>query len=264
MSMKSIARMGSTGNTDLLKSYGGSEVREKYATGGKVTGVPSTASCTSKGSFASGGSVDGSGARPRLDRPGRKMKAKDKKGGTNVNVIVMPKGGDAGPPAMPAGGPPVMAGPPPGMPPMDAGPMPVPMHKSGGKVRAFKKGGVVKKADGGGVTGYLRGKATNSTMGALAHGAIAGGLAPIAIIDPEPASKLIAGGLGLANAAYAKSNYDDAKRYSGAAKKFENTGLPNGPSKDDQDGKKSGGPVKMNAGSGGGKGRLEKMKAYAK
>lgn len=91
------------------------------------------------GGAVSSGSIDGMPSKPRLDRPGRKAgkSSKGKKGGTNVNVIVMPKGGpDVGP--MPPG---AMAGPPSGppmpMPPPGPGPggppMP-PMRKHGGKV----------------------------------------------------------------------------------------------------------------------------------
>lgn len=88
------------------------------------------------------GDIDGLMAKPNLSRPGRGKKAKTaKKGGTNVNVIIMPKSNDnPAPPMMPPMGagpslPPMppkpMSGPPMGLPP--GGP-PLPMHKHGGKV----------------------------------------------------------------------------------------------------------------------------------
>ena len=148
------ARSGAEGNTRLQNMYGAGSTPphqsypKGYAAGGAVKG------------FAIGGaaSADGSPAKPNLARPGRKMAGKGKKGGkgTNVNVIVMPKGdGPGGPPMMLPPGP--MAGPPPSGPPMPMPPPgpggpPMPMRKHGGKVQAFKKGGRVKKEDGGSVS----------------------------------------------------------------------------------------------------------------
>lgn len=145
---------GSHGNCRLLKEYGGgySPPRQSYpagyANGGAVRGHVRRAN---GGPAMAGGLSDmpapeGGSAPPRLDRPGKK-KSKDKKGGTHVNVVVMPK--DAGPPMpgglppMPPGAgpvPPMPPGPPPPMPPMAGpggpggpGPMP-PMRARGGPV----------------------------------------------------------------------------------------------------------------------------------
>jgi hypothetical protein len=90
-------------------------------------------------------------AKARLDRPGRKMPGKagpGKKPGTNVNVIVMPKGDKAAPDA-PAGASGLMPMPPPGagpagpaMPPPGADGPPMPMRKSGGRVgKGYHAGG---------------------------------------------------------------------------------------------------------------------------
>lgn len=158
MKMSSIARPGSVGNKSLLSKYGGKTgsgpaARNHYAAGGAVKSAPKA--------FADGGMVDGDAAPKRLDKPGRKMKGKDKKkdAKTNINVVVMagkgdqPPGAPAGPPMPPPGpmaGPPrPMPGPPPGPPP--GGPMgpPMGMHKNGGKVAAFAKGGKVVPMDAG-------------------------------------------------------------------------------------------------------------------
>lgn len=172
-SYKNMAPMDSEGNKRLLSKYGGGSKgpRQPYATGGAVK-------------RASGGMVDdeeddmptddsgmpdmsaeGDSAPPRLDRPGRKMhgkdkskEAKDKKGGTNVNVIIMPSGGapPGGPPGPGGPMPPMMAGPPPGppsgppMPPPGAGPGGPPMmHKNGGRVGRAMGGKVPVKMDAG-------------------------------------------------------------------------------------------------------------------
>ncbi len=101
-----------------------------YASGGAV------------GAANNPGPVEGMMAKSRLDRPGRKM---DKKpAGTNVTVVVMPKGNDQ--PSMPMIPPPNAPppGPPPGppMPPQGGPPMmPKGPMKTGGRV--FKRGGRV-------------------------------------------------------------------------------------------------------------------------
>lgn len=138
-----LSRFGGKGGSDISRVMKGMPSRDgsapKYASGGTV---------------GEAGPVDGMGAKPRMDRPGRKMgKDKGKKGGTNVNVIVMPKG-DA-----PVGGPP-MAGPKPDMPmppphpmpmpPPGAGPggPPMPMRASGGRIAnlgRYAHGGKVKR-----------------------------------------------------------------------------------------------------------------------
>lgn len=160
------ARSGADGNSRLLKEYGGSKgsdgMSKCYAHGGsvhhKAMGEHGQSKDGHKPHKAEGGEVEGMAAKPRLDRPGRKMKGKgkDKAKGTNVNVIIM-SGKDGAPGAAMAGpgGPPPGAGPmpppmmkPPGppMPPPGAGGPPgmPPMHKDGGKVHAYKNGGSIK------------------------------------------------------------------------------------------------------------------------
>lgn len=97
-----------------------------------------------RGGVAMAGDADEMPAKARLDRPGRKMPGKagtGKKPGTNVNVIVMPKGDKAAPPADASGAAGLVPMPPPGagpagppMPPPGAGGPPMPMRKSGGRV----------------------------------------------------------------------------------------------------------------------------------
>ena len=176
-SYKSIAPKDSEGNRRLLSKYGGGSKgpRQPYATGGAVKRaaggmVDDEDDMPDDGS---GGmpdmSAEGDSAPPRLDRPGRKMhgkdKGKDKKGGTNVNVIIMPSGGAPGGPPPPGGPmPPMMAGPPPGpppgppMPPPGAGPggPPMGMHKNGGRVGRAMGGKVPVQNEGGG--GGARGR----------------------------------------------------------------------------------------------------------
>ena len=175
MSMKEHRESATSGMRAKLARMGGKMGDKKhlerggkcYATGGAV------------GPAAMDDMPSGMPAKPSVSKPGKhKGKGKSKgKGDTHVNVVVMPKGGDAPmpppgpppgamrpppmppkPPMMPPGGPPgapPMGGPP-GMPPggppgMGGPPM---MHASGGRV-GRKHGGKVmkKKADGGPVKG---------------------------------------------------------------------------------------------------------------
>lgn len=157
--MKDLYAKSKANAAARLSRMGGK--RSSYAKGGD-------AKC-----YASGGSVgsdmgepDGMPSKPNFGKPGRsggKGKGKPgdkKKGGTNVNVIVMPSGGGdkgpgpmpppGGPPPMPPHGPPMM-GPPPGGP---GGPPPgLPMRKFGGSVKGYAKGGRIgnlgKYAHGG-------------------------------------------------------------------------------------------------------------------
>lgn len=155
--MSKLARPGSEGNVRLLKQYGGgsSPPRQHYASGGVV------AKSGSNPALAEGIAASGSPAKPNTSKPGRKAKGKNAgKKGTNVNVIVMPKGDDKppmppmppvipmpeGPPPMPM--PPVGAGPvgpPPGGPPMP------PMRATGGRVVKAPK----MDAGAGGAKGRL-------------------------------------------------------------------------------------------------------------
>ena len=177
-SYKSMAPMDSEGNKRLLSKYGGGSKgpRQPYATGGAVKRASGgmVDDEDDMNDDGSGGmpdmSAEGDSAPPRLDRPGRKMHgkdkgkdAKDKKGGTNVNVIIMPPGGAPGGPQPPGGPmPPMMAGPPPGPPPGPPMPPPGPggppmMHKNGGRV-GYKIGGKVpvqNEGGGGGARGRL-------------------------------------------------------------------------------------------------------------
>jgi hypothetical protein len=126
-----LSRMGGKGDIDRVKT--GMPKRdgaEGYAKGGAV-GAP----------------IGGMPGRHSLAKPGRKMGKAPKKAGTNVNVIVMGKGGAGAPP----GAGPMDAGPPmppPDMPPAGGPPMP-PMRNAGGRV-GFKKGGMVKMDAGAG------------------------------------------------------------------------------------------------------------------
>ena len=153
--------MGNTGNSRLLKEYGGGTRHERkmFAKGGavksermhKADGGP-----TDAGGREEIGTTDGQSARPRNDRPGRKMPGKHGKAGTNITIAMMPHPAAAMPVPVPAvGAAPMPPAPHPMMPPtpMPAGPGMPPMgmpHKNGGKVKArFAKGGRVKRADGG-------------------------------------------------------------------------------------------------------------------
>ena len=167
MSMKEHRESATSGMRAKLARMGGKMGDKKhlerggkcYATGGAV------------GPAAMDDMPSGMPAKPSVSKPGKhKGKGKSKgKGDTHVNVVVMPKGGDAPmpppgpppgammpppmppkPPMMPPGGPPGPMGGPPGMPPgppMGGPPM---MHASGGRV-GRKHGGKVKKADGGAI-----------------------------------------------------------------------------------------------------------------
>lgn len=163
--IRSAARSNAMSKLHKMGGHHGPHSSKMHkACGGGMKGYASGGAVNDQGGM---GVVEGGSAKGRLDRPGRSMKGKKdkgKKGGTNVNVIVMPggKGGDAAPPMMPPhpmpAGPPMPPGPMP--PPHMAGPMPPPpmggppggmppMHKHGGKVKSFKRGGKVHKADGG-------------------------------------------------------------------------------------------------------------------
>lgn len=132
-----LQKLGATGS--LKAAHKGESAPRKYAAGG-VAGLD----------------IGGGPAKPNLGKPGGKKSGgkKKSKGGTNVNVIVMPKEGG---PQMPAGGPPPMhpmppgAGGPPPMPPPGPGPggpggPPMPMRKHGGSVKKREAGGSVKQA----------------------------------------------------------------------------------------------------------------------
>lgn len=152
-----LRRLGAQGSTKLATQA--EHAMRKYANGG-IVGDDEEDELEGMG-----GDVEGDDPMPRLDRPSRGGK-KDKKAGTNVNVIIMPPAaaGAGAPPVVPpvAAGPmpppPPVAGPPPGpmaggppmMPPGAGGP---PMRKNGGGVNAYANGGKVKRADGGSVKG---------------------------------------------------------------------------------------------------------------
>lgn len=142
--MKHLRASAKSGMAAKLSRYCGGDVARVKK------GMPSRDG--SKG-YASGGvisgerdmDVDGVGAKRSFAKPGKmKGDGKAKKGGTNVNVIVMPKDGSAQPPAPPmmpppAGGPPPV--PPPGM----------PMRANGGGVRngtQWDHGDATKNASG--------------------------------------------------------------------------------------------------------------------
>lgn len=128
------------------------------ACGGRVAGADGKANeaprKTAKAKAVKEVFASGEKSKQRPDRVGRKRGGRVKNGKTIVNVTVAPPM-PTPPGAMPIGGPGAMAakppmapppgpppgGPPPGAPPM-GGPGPMPMRKSGGRVRA--DGGSVK------------------------------------------------------------------------------------------------------------------------
>lgn len=252
MKMKSIARSGAEGNTRLLSKYGGgsSGPRQHYASGGRVQGK------------ALGGEVDdeemmeGDEAAPRLDRPSRK-KGESK---TTVNVIVASKGDQPMPPMGP------MAGPPPPMPPVPPGGPPPMMRKNGGRVVTRKAGGRVGKAHGGGLDlGSVDQPTASNALPMPGSGPVgfvgdapAGGFVQMPEIGPPPADKssvTMRGPLGAGASAPPPIQMGEGPM--GAM-----GGAPPMPMM-----RKSGGRVgvvKMDAGGGGAKGRLEKIKAYGK
>jgi hypothetical protein len=146
MNYKAEAKASQAGKMKRLRD--GGDVGSK--SGSK--GISSASGGKTRNNYADGGDVEGDTPSPRLDR-----KSRSSKGGTNVNVIVMPKSSDDTPSALPpspmgAGAPPIarplsppMPGP--GMPPPGA-PAMMPPRANGG--RAYAKGGRVKMEDGAG------------------------------------------------------------------------------------------------------------------
>lgn len=232
-----LRKLGAYGSLKMAKK--GEDAPRKYASGGSVDMGP----------------VDGGPAKRNLGKPGRKMKGKDKKAGTNVNVVIMPSGGK---PDMPMPGP--MAGP---MPPPDA-PMPMPppgpgpgappmaMRRAGGKVGDYKTGGRVKREDGGRTVisedskreaKRLSSDAGNDLVKAIGSGAMAG-VAGLGSMLPGP-GKLVGKGLAAANAGFAaKSLYDRA------AKMKEADRIEKGFVKEGEEDRKRGGSVKKRASGG--------------
>ncbi len=137
-SMKSARSQAKSMASAKLSKFGGHRSSHAMRDGGSPKGY-----AAGGGVMPDMGEVGGGPTRPNMGKPGRskpssKGKGAKGKGGTNVNVIIMPKdgGGDKGmpmpPPGAGPGGPPM---PPPDMPPP-------PMRKHGGRV-GFKKGGRV-------------------------------------------------------------------------------------------------------------------------
>lgn len=113
-----LGAQGSLKQADKAESSHGSDAK-CYATGGAVA-------------------VEGGPPKGNLGKPSRGKSAKGKTGkGTNVNVIIMGKGGAGPEMGPPPGGPGPMAGPPPDMgPPPGAGGPPMPMRAKGGRVNS--------------------------------------------------------------------------------------------------------------------------------
>lgn len=246
MKMKSMARSGAEGNCRLLSKYGGgsSGPRQHYASGGVVKARADGGSVMEEEEV----DVEGEEAMPRLDKPSRKPKGESK---TVVNVVIAGKDDSQGMPALggppmglPAGGAPgglPGGGPAGGMPPM-------PMRKHGGRVT---------KAEGGGVKDYLREKAKDEAEKAVMHGVVAAGNAAATRLPFGKAFKGLSGATGFTNAGIALNSASKASKARDAADAFEKTGLPDKP-------ERANGGVVMKDGSGGGEGRLEKVRKYGK
>lgn len=256
--MKSVPT-GASGNTRLLKSYGGGSKgpRQAYASGGAVKGLNADGPALSEGMSASG-----SPAKPNLARAGRKLSKKggkkdDKddggKKGTTVNVVIASggKGPDGPPPGPPMGGPPM---PPPG----PGGPPPM-MRASGGSVT--NKEYAADKRKEAETHRTMQGlnslqALTNTAVGAISKGKVKG-------------LNLVGGGLGGVNTA---ERYRLGREASDEADRAERGLAEDGK----EDRRASGGkvcrsvggpaspPRGFKAGAGGGLGRLAKIKKYGK
>lgn len=282
MSYMKDARSGAVGNTRLLGKYGGgsSGPRQAYANGGAVK-----ARADGGPAMAEGISASGSPAKPSLARPSRKVgkgKAKGKEGKTHINVIVAPQSGAS--PGGPAPGPGPMAGPPPGPPPMPmpppgAGPggPPMPPMRANGGVVYRKKGGRVNRAEGGRSTLSAdsvraaqdeRDKADSQGRGRDLSGGLGLVSGTLAAATRMRIPNLIVAGLNGALAASSQSrrneHLEEADRISRGRVE---------PGKEDRkDGGRAcrsvGGPASppkgFDAGAGGAKGRIEKIKKYGK
>lgn len=291
MSYMKGVRSGAEGNRKLLGDYGGKSgsgpaARQHYATGGAVKGYATGGSpALSEGMSAAGGAP----AKPSLARPGRKMPgkggAKKKSAGkTNVNVIIAsPPAKEAGamPPALGAG----PVGPPPGppMPPPGAGPggppMP-PMRANGGRINNLGKyahGGKVKREEGGRISEDSKREAdklSKDAAGKEISGFVRGGVSALLGAATLAGGRALGKGLRtVTGIGSAGEGLTAAKDYSDAGKmRKDAAALRAGRVKDGEEDRKSGGrvcrdgggPVGLPGGSGGGLGRLAKIKKYGK
>lgn len=201
---------------------------------GHANPVPDGSQGTAQGGRATGyasaedneKTMSGNAAKPRLDRPGYKKGGRVKS--TTVNVIVAPQAAAAPPmprpplPMPPPGAAPPMPMPPPGAGMPGAGAMP---HANGGRV-GYKKGGTVrpKRAYGGGA------------------------MTPVAAGGP---AAMVGAGRGMTPPAPGMQKAPNALNPPGTL--LRGMGVLRN---------KGGRVPNMDAGAGGAKGRLEKVKAY--
>ena len=258
--MTKIARPGSEGNIRLLKEYGGGSTapRQHYATGGAVRSGDNPA-------LDEGMSASGEASRPNLARAGRKMKSKDKKEAkTSINIVVMGKDKDAAPPVpgpMAAAGPmapPAMPMPmkPPMGPPMASpdGP-PMPMRASGGRVNRMNGGSATTKQE---PTTPEPAPTSNPDREPPMYSAEKK-MHPRLNIETYPLSpdwlkwdERRRGGTGPTRKAGGRVEKHDKYKHPDVPMTKLSVGGPAKP------------PVGIDDGAGGGKGRLEKVKAYGK
>ncbi len=275
--------------------------RQHYAKGGAVKPKEGNPSLAEGLGAADGAPAKPSLARSGR-KMGRK--AKEGKKGTTVNIVIAGKGPDAGPPPMggPGGPPPMMKGPPPPMPmpPPGAGPggPPPPMLKArGGAVARFATGGRIanlgKFAHGGKVRkkfatdGWVgegdsgkalkeksaedsakAGKLNSGAMSSATMGAIGSGIGATGpkMREMGTVGKVLKGGT-LAGAA---ANLGMAALQKMGARGKEREAAESSKAGDEAEGRKQGGPVMglhikgKAVGSGGGLGRLAKLKKYGK
>lgn len=79
---------------------------------------------------------------------------------------------------------------------------------------------------------YLEDKASSARFRRNMNAIGTGVMGTAALLDPEPFTKTVAGGIALANAGLGAAEHGISKEFQGAADKFRKTGLPGKPKKD--------------------------------